>query len=539
MLTLTLINWSLYFFYPSYYNIILTNFVKPELITVLGCFLWQLWLGFLFCSFIFYLPMILLSHFLLTYGYPLLSSLINSGFIVFLTLVDGYLSFFYPQYATMLTTLPKFELTTSLEFISSCFINFFYTHNYVFFMNILKCTWVLVALAYIHFSCFKNCYFFNTDFSELLSFFFVSFFAPQTLLLFAFIWNFLLTVVGILLATALLTLLERKIMASIQRRRGPNVIGFFGLLQPFADGLKLAIKETTVPRLASKPLFILGPIISFGLAIFGWSLIPFPTWLYSTQCYEMYNGFSYAKQITPGSSALDLDVGLLFLFVVVALHVYGVLFGGWGSNSRYALLGALRATAQSISYELVMGFTLLILSLCHGGFSLVVIVYDQSFIWNIFSLLPIFFIFYVCALAELNRTPFDLVEAEGELVAGYNVEYSAMMFALYFLGEYISIIFSAFTMVVLFLAAWFHPFFINLFIHLFSYLLFDTTFSFFLFLLAVFIFVLKVTLIIISSLLVRFVLPRYRYDQLMNIGWLVFLPISLFFLLFYANIVLF
>ncbi|KAB2872408.1 MAG: NADH-quinone oxidoreductase subunit H [Bacteroidales bacterium] len=362
---------------------------------------------------------------------------------------------------------------------------------------------------------------------------------PQVLLLLSFLWNFLLTVVGILLATALLTLLERKIMASVQRRRGPNVVGFFGLLQPFADGLKLAIKETTVPKLATKTLFVLGPIISFGLAVFGWVLIPFPTWLHSTKDYTYYSSFSFFNQTVPGSSAIDLEVGLLFLFVVVALHVYGVLFGGWGSNSRYALLGALRATAQSISYELVMGFTLLILALCHGGFSLLVIIYDQSVVWNMFSLLPVFLIFYVCALAELNRTPFDLVEAEGELVAGYNVEYSAMMFALYFLGEYISIIFSAFTMVTLFLGAWFFPSFFSLITFVFSCLFSNTIFSFIIFLFSVLAFVLKITVVIISSLMIRFVLPRYRYDQLMNIGWLVFLPISLFFLIFYANIVLF
>jgi NADH-quinone oxidoreductase subunit H len=361
---------------------------------------------------------------------------------------------------------------------------------------------------------------------------------PQLLLLFGFLWTFLITTVGVLLATALLTLLERKIMASVQRRRGPNVVGFFGLLQPFADGLKLAIKETTVPRLAAKPLFILGPIVSFGLAIFGWVLIPFPTWLHSTKNYTDYSCFSCPSQLIPGSSAVDLDVGLLFLFVVVALHVYGVLFGGWGSNSRYALLGALRATAQSISYELVMGFTLLILALCHGGFSLLVIIYDQSFVWNMFSLLPVFLIFYVCSLAELNRTPFDLVEAEGELVAGYNVEYSAMMFALYFLGEYISIIFSAFTTVTLFLGAWFYPSFFSLLTYPCSFLFSAVAFSFVVFLLSVFSFVIKITAVIVSSLMIRFVLPRYRYDQLMYIGWLVFLPVSLFLLIFYAYIVL-
>lgn len=386
--------------------------------------------------------------------------------------------------------------------------------------------------------CFFLLHFFTSSFFVYTQFYDCLLYNPQVLMLFAFLWNFLLTVIGVLLSTALLTLLERKIMASIQRRRGPNVVGFFGLLQPFADGLKLAIKETTVPKLATKPLFILGPIISFGLAIFGWSLLPFPTWLYTTQSYTFFSNFSFVQAI-PGSSAIDIDVGLLFIFVIVALHVYGVLFGGWGSNSRYALLGALRATAQSISYELVMGFILLILALCHGGFSLLVIIYDQIIIWNIFSLFPLFLIFYICALAELNRTPFDLVEAEGELVAGYNVEYSAMMFALYFLGEYVSIIFSAFVITVLFLAAWFYPCVINLITLVFSLIFSNTFFSLIIYFIAVIFFVLKVTLVIISSLLVRFVLPRYRYDQLMNIGWLVFLPISLFLLIFYANIVLF
>lgn len=371
----------------------------------------------------------------------------------------------------------------------------------------------------------------------LLSEFSLSF-SLQSLLMFGFIWNFFLTVVGILLSTALLTLLERKIMASIQRRRGPNVIGFFGLLQPFADGLKLALKETTVPRLASKPLFILGPIISFGLAIFGWALLPFPTWLHLTKTFHQYSSSTLGR-IVPGSSAIDFDVGLLFLFVVVALHVYGVLLGGWGSNSRYALLGALRATAQSISYELVMGFVLIILALCHNGFSLVVIVYNQFTVWNLFSLLPLFVVFYICALAELNRTPFDLVEAEGELVAGYNVEYSAMMFALYFLGEYVSIIFSAFVMVVLFLGAWFVPAFIFWLFHPIFFVLSIKSSGFTLFASSSLVFALKATFVVVSSLLVRFVLPRYRYDQLMAIGWVVFLPIALFFLLFYASCIMF
>jgi len=348
-------------------------------------------------------------------------------------------------------------------------------------------------------------------------------------------WLFLVTVIGVLLATALLTLLERKIMASVQRRRGPNVVGFFGLLQPFADGLKLALKETTVPRVAQKPLFVAGPVLAFGLAVFGWSLLPFPTWLPQPFFVEQAT-----SNIIPASAAIDFDIGLLFLFVVVALHVYGVLLGGWASNSRYALLGALRATAQSISYELTFGFVLLIFSLCHSGFALTTMVFDQLSVWNFFSLFPVAIVFVICSLAELNRTPFDLVEAEGELVAGYNVEYSAMMFALYFLAEYVSIIYSAFVVVLLFFGGWIVPKTLLLAFFLVPSVLFNgvTASSGYVFALSVLTLVCKVSLIVIFSLMVRFVLPRYRYDQLMSIGWLVFLPICLLFLLFYAILVL-
>lgn len=331
------------------------------------------------------------------------------------------------------------------------------------------------------------------------------------------IWMFWLTSVFVLLSTALLTLLERKVMASVQRRRGPNVVGIFGLLQPFADGLKLALKETNVPFKANKFLFILGPLVAFLLALFGWAFIPFPALFYVTKS-ATTPYFTF-----PGTSALNFDLGLLFIFVITSLHVYGVLIGGWASNSRYALLGALRSTAQSISYELTMGFVILIFGIMTESFNLTSIVMLQDPIWNFLSLLPAFIIFFICSLAELNRTPFDLVEAEGELVAGYNVEYSAMMFALYFLGEYISIIFSSFVIVVLFFGGWLLPipFFVALPLPL-------------LFLIFVSSFIIKIILTLLLSLLIRFVLPRYRYDQLMYIGWTAFLPICLALFIFYC-----
>jgi len=334
------------------------------------------------------------------------------------------------------------------------------------------------------------------------------------------IWMFWLTSVFILLSTALLTLLERKIMASVQRRRGPNVVGIFGLLQPFADGLKLALKETNVPFKANKFLFILGPLIAFLLAVFGWAFMPFPSLFYITKP-TFGSSFTF-----PGTSALDFDLGLLFIFVITSLHVYGVLIGGWASNSRYALLGALRSTAQSISYELTMGFIILIFGVMAESFHLSSIVNLQNSIWNFISLFPAFLIFGICSLAELNRTPFDLVEAEGELVAGYNVEYSAMMFALYFLGEYISIIFSSFVIVILFFGGWLLP-------TLFNFLLQPLPF-FLLFLIFILIFILKIIFILLLSLLIRFVLPRYRYDQLMYIGWTAFLPVCLALFIFYC-----
>jgi NADH-quinone oxidoreductase subunit H len=351
-------------------------------------------------------------------------------------------------------------------------------------------------------------------------------------------WMFWLTSIFVLLSTALLTLMERKVMASVQRRRGPNVVGFFGLLQPFADGLKLALKETNIPFRANKLLFILGPLIAFFLAILGWAFLPFPFLFFdqlNAKDLDVTISINFYNVFLPGTSTLDFDLGLLFIFVITSLHVYGVLIGGWSSNSRYALLGALRSTAQSISYELTMGFIILMLGIINESFNMSTIVFSQCLIWNVFSLFPIFIIFFICSLAELNRTPFDLVEAEGELVAGYYVEYSAMMFALYFLGEYISIIFSSFVLVTLFFGGWLLPFGAFLFSFLPKILILSNfTVIFILFTFSLIFLSAKVIILLLFSLLVRFVLPRYRYDQLMYIGWTAFLPLCLALFIFIA-----
>ena len=217
-------------------------------------------------------------------------------------------------------------------------------------------------------------------------------------------------VVPLLIAVAYFTIAERKIMGAVQRRRGPNVIGFIGLLQPLADGLKLFVKETTLPTSANINIFLLAPALSFILSLMGWAVIP----------------------LSEGIVVCDLNLGILYLFAVSSLNVYGILFAGWASNSKYAYLGALRSAAQMISYEISIGFTVLNVVICAGSFNLTSIVLAQQKIWFIFPLLPIFIIFYISMLAETNRHPFDLPEAEAELVSGYNVEYSAMTFALFF-----------------------------------------------------------------------------------------------------------
>jgi NADH-quinone oxidoreductase subunit H len=298
-------------------------------------------------------------------------------------------------------------------------------------------------------------------------------------------------VIPLLIAVAYFTIAERKIMGAIQRRRGPNVVGYIGLLQPLADGLKLFVKETTLPNSSDISVFLLAPSMAFILSIIGWAVIPF----------------------SEGIFVCNLNLGVLYLFAISALNVYSILFAGWSSNSKYPYLGALRSAAQMISYELTIGFSALCVAICSGSFNLSSIVIAQEKIWFVIPLLPIFLIFYVSILAETNRHPFDLPEAEAELVSGYNVEYSSMTFALFFLGEYANmLIMSAFGAILL-LGGWFAllPDF-----HLIPESIW---------------FSLKICVGVILFIVARATLPRYRYDQLMYLGWKCFLPLTLGYLI--------
>lgn len=307
-------------------------------------------------------------------------------------------------------------------------------------------------------------------------------------------------VIPVLIAVAFFTVAERKIMGAIQRRKGPNVIGFLGLLQALADGLKLFVKETTVPSNSNIIIFILAPLLSFMLSLIGWAVIPFSNQLVIA----------------------DLNLGILYLFAISSLNVYGILLAGWSSNSKYAYLGALRSAAQMISYEISIGFIVLTTILCTGSFNLNNIILAQTKTWFFIPLFPMFIIFYISILAETNRHPFDLPEAEAELVSGYNVEYSAMTFALFFLAEYSNMLLMSSFAAILFLGGWL-PFF-NKFplTILFNSLWFS----------------LKIVLGVIFFIVTRATLPRYRYDQLMQLGWKSFLPLSLGYLFFTAGLLI-
>lgn len=303
----------------------------------------------------------------------------------------------------------------------------------------------------------------------------------------------LLIVIPLLISVAYFTIAERKIMGSIQRRRGPNVIGFLGLLQPLADGLKLFTKETILPSNSSIIIFLIAPILTFILSLIGWSVIP----------------FSESLVIA------DLNVGILYLFATSSLSVYGIVMAGWASNSKYPFLGALRSAAQMISYEVSIGFIIVNVCLCVGSFNLSSIVLAQQSVWFIVPLFPMFVMFSVSMLAETNRHPFDLPEAEAELVSGYNIEYSAMTFALFFLGEYANMLLMSSFASILFLGGW-----LTLF-DIFPLNVLPGSFWF----------SIKIVIGVIFFILTRAALPRYRYDQLMHIGWKCFLPLSLGYLL--------
>jgi|TARA_B110000261_G_scaffold33370_1_gene38534 NADH-quinone oxidoreductase subunit H len=314
------------------------------------------------------------------------------------------------------------------------------------------------------------------------------------------ILQILAIVVPLLISVAYFTLVERKVMGSIQRRRGPNVIGYLGLLQPLADGLKLFAKETILPSNANTFIFLLAPILTFVLSLLGWAVIPFGD----------------------GIVLSDINVGLLYLFAVSSLSVYGILLSGWASNSKYAFLGSIRSAAQMISYEVSIGFIVVTVVLCAGSFNLSEITLAQQNVWYIFPLLPMFFLFVVSALAETNRHPFDLPEAEAELVSGYNVEYSAMGFALFFLGEYANMLLMGSLISTLFLGGWLPPFSIIPFTLLPGPVWLA----------------LKICFFVVLFSWIRAALPRYRYDQLMELGWKTFLPLSLGWMLLTASILI-
>lgn len=307
-------------------------------------------------------------------------------------------------------------------------------------------------------------------------------------------------IIPTLIAVAFFTVAERKIMGAIQRRRGPNVVGFMGLLQALADGLKLFVKETTLPSNSNLIIFLLAPLLSFILSLISWAVIP----------------FSY-KLV-----AADINIGILYLFAISSLSVYGILLAGWSSNSKYSYLGALRSAAQMISYEISISFIVLTTVLCAGSFNLSNIVLAQKKIYYIIPLFPMFIIFYISMLAETNRHPFDLPEAESELVSGFNVEYSAMTFALFFLAEYSNMLLMSAFSSILFLGGWLPL----LDILPFNILPESLWLS------------LKILLGAVFFIVTRATLPRYRYDQLMQLGWKSFLPLSLSFMLLTASILI-
>ncbi|MGH6881201.1 MAG: NADH-quinone oxidoreductase subunit NuoH [Hypericibacter sp.] len=296
-------------------------------------------------------------------------------------------------------------------------------------------------------------------------------------------------VLPLLLAVAYLTYAERKVMAAMQLRRGPNVVGPFGLGQPIADGLKLLFKETIIPTGANRVVFIAAPMLTFILALVAWAVIPFQK----------------------GLVLADINVGILYLFAISSLGVYGIVMAGWASNSKYPFLGALRSAAQMVSYEVSIGFVIVTVLLCVGSLNLSAIVEAQRTVWFCIPLFPMFVIFFISALAETNRAPFDLPESESELVAGYFSEYSAMTFALFFLGEYANMILMSASTTVLFLGGWLPPVGIAPFTWIPGWIWFF----------------LKIALVLFGFLWVRATFPRYRYDQLMRLGWIYFFEIAL------------
>ena len=303
------------------------------------------------------------------------------------------------------------------------------------------------------------------------------------------VYKILFLLVPVLVSVAMIVWLDRRVWAFVQKRQGPNVVGPFGLLQSLADALKYIFKEIIIPSTSNKVIFILAPIVTMTLALISWAVIPFSATLVLA----------------------DINVGILYLFAVSSLGVYGIIMGGWASNSKYPFLGAIRSAAQMVSYEVSIGVIIINVLLCVGSLNLNDIVEAQKNIWFIIPLFPMFVIFFISALAETNRPPFDLPEAEAELVAGYQTEYSGMMYAMFWLGEYANILLMCAMGAILFLGGWMSP------IEIYPFTIVPG---------AIWL-ILKILLLFILFALVKAIVPRYRYDQLMRLGWKVFLPLSL------------
>ena len=318
------------------------------------------------------------------------------------------------------------------------------------------------------------------------------------------VYKILFLLVPVLVSVAMVVWLDRRVWAFVQKRQGPNVVGPFGILQSLADALKYIFKEMIIPSSSNKVIFILAPIVTMTLALISWAVIPFG-----------------ATQVLA-----DINVGILYLFAVSSLGVYGIIMGGWASNSKYPFLGAIRSAAQMVSYEVSIGVIIINVLLCVGSLNLNDIVIAQQNVWFVIPLFPMFVIFFISALAETNRPPFDLPEAEAELVAGYQTEYSGMMYAMFWLGEYANILLMCAMGAILFLGGWLSP------IEIYPFTLIPG---------AIWL-ILKILLLFFLFALVKAIVPRYRYDQLMRLGWKVFLPFSLVWVvltasyLFYFNL---
>ena len=314
-------------------------------------------------------------------------------------------------------------------------------------------------------------------------------------------YKILFLLVPVLVSVAMIVWLDRRIWAFVQKRRGPNVVGPFGLFQSIADALKYVFKEIIVPASSNKVIFVLAPIVTMTLALIAWAVIPFS----ETQVLA------------------NINVGILYLFAVSSLGVYGIIMGGWASDSKYPFLGAIRSAAQMISYEISIGIIIINVLLCVGSLNLNDIILAQKKVWFIIPLFPMFVIFFISALAETNRPPFDLPEAEAELVAGYQTEYSGMMYAMFWLGEYANILLMCAMGSILFLGGWLSP------IEIFPFYLIPSSLWL----------IFKILFLFILFALVKAIVPRYRYDQLMKLGWKVFLPLSLIWVVLTASFLFF